>query len=204
MWRSTGDIVDSWASVKSLFGQQRDILPYGGPGCYNDMDMLIVGMNGKGNVGINGCTLEEYRTHFTLWAFLSSPLMLGCDVRTMEDPIRDMLTNREVLAIHADAKCQPFPATKYMWGDDTLAWAKQLSDGGYALLYANMTDNAQLINTNWWDLGLPPASGFAFAVRDVWAGEDLGVFEADCPLSVKPHECRLLRLSIVPNKGAKA
>lgn len=98
MWRSTGDIVDSWASVKSLFGQQRDILPYGGPGCYNDMDMLIVGMNGKGNVGINGCTLEEYRTHFTLWAFLSSPLMLGCDVRTMEDPIRDMLTNREVLA----------------------------------------------------------------------------------------------------------
>lgn len=115
-----------------------DILPYGGPGCYNDMDMLIVGMNGKGNVGINGCTLEEYRTHFTLWAFLSSPLMLGCDVRTMEDPIRDMLTNREVLAIHADAKCQPFPATKCMWGDDTLAWAKQLSDGGYALLYANM------------------------------------------------------------------
>lgn len=85
--------------------------------------------------------------------------MLGCDVRTMEDPIRDMLTNREVLAIHADAKCQPFPATKCMWGDDTLAWAKQLSDGGYALLYANMTDNAQLINTNWWDLGLPPASG---------------------------------------------
>lgn len=66
-----------------------------------------------------------------------------------------------------------------------------------------MTDNAQLINTNWWDLGLPPASGFAFAVRDVWAGEDLGVFEADCPLSVKPHECRLLRLSIVPNKGAR-
>ena len=96
--------------------------------------------------------------------------MLGCDVRTMEDPIRDMLTNREVLAIHADAGCQPFPATKCKWGDDTLAWAKQLSDGGYALLYANMTDNAQLINTNWWDLGLPPASGFAFAVRDVWAG----------------------------------
>lgn len=51
MWRSTGDIVDSWASVKSLFERQREILPYGGLGCFNDMDMLIVGMNGKGHVG---------------------------------------------------------------------------------------------------------------------------------------------------------
>ena len=204
MWRSTGDIVDSWASVKSLFEQQREILPYGGLGCFNDMDMLIVGMNGKGHVGVNGCTLEEYRTHFTLWCFMSSPLMVGCDVRTMDDAVRDMLTNREVLAIQADAKCQPFPATKYMWGDDTLAWAKQLSDGGYALLYANMTDSNQLINTNWWDLGLPPSSGFAFAVRDVWSAQELGVYEADCPIKVKPHECRLLRLSLVPAKGAKA
>ena len=83
---------------------------------------------------------------------MSSPLMVGCDVRTMDDAVRDMLTNREVLAIQADAKCQPFPATKYMWGDDTLAWAKQLSDGGYALVYANMTDSDQLINTNWLSL----------------------------------------------------
>ncbi len=204
MWRSTGDIMDSWESVKSLFEQQRAILPYGGLGCFNDMDMLIVGMNGKGHVSVNGCTLEEYRTHFTLWAFMSSPLMLGCDVRSMDDTVREMLTNQEVLAIHADAKCQPFQTTKCMWSDDPFAWAKQLSDGGYALVYANMTDVDQIINTNWWDLGLPPSSGYAFAVRDVWAGQDLGVFESDCPIRVKPHECRLLRLKLVSSKGAKA
>ena len=67
-----------------------------------------------------------------------------------------------------------------------------------------MTDSDQLINTNWWDLGLPPSSGFAFAVRDVWSAQELGVYEADCPIKVKPHECRLLRLSLVPAKGAKA
>lgn len=44
MWRSTGDIFDNWESIKSLFNQQVDIQAYNGTGCFNDMDMLVVGM----------------------------------------------------------------------------------------------------------------------------------------------------------------
>ncbi len=52
MWRSTGDILDTWESVRKLTEQQDAILPYGGAGSFNDMDMLVVGMYGKGNVGL--------------------------------------------------------------------------------------------------------------------------------------------------------
>ena len=80
MWRSTGDIYDNWESVKSLAMRQYPLQKFNGQGCFNDMDMLIVGMNGAGNVArdieANGlCGYTEYKTHFSFWAFLNSPLI---------------------------------------------------------------------------------------------------------------------------------
>lgn len=46
--------------------------------------MLIVGMHGKGHVGLGGCTAEEYKTHFSVWCMYGSPLIIGCDIRNMD------------------------------------------------------------------------------------------------------------------------
>lgn len=121
MWRSTGDIFDNWNSVKNIIMQQVDItceykndegsMPFGGIGCFNDMDMLVVGMHGVGNVGLGGCTDEEYRTHFSAWAIFGSPLMIGCDIRKLDDEAYKILTNRDVLAINQDGRgAQPYVA----------------------------------------------------------------------------------------------
>ena len=59
-----------------------------------------MGMNGKGNVGVTGCTTEEYKTHFSLWALLNSPLMIGCDIRNMDEDTKKILMNKEVLKIN--------------------------------------------------------------------------------------------------------
>ena len=80
MWRTTGDINDSWDSIVGIgFEQQVGLEAYAGPGRWNDPDMLVVGMYGKGNVAHGGCTDAEYRSHFSLWCLLASPLMIGCD-----------------------------------------------------------------------------------------------------------------------------
>ena len=89
MWRSTGDIFDTWDSVKDLVAQQEKLHPYNGVGCFNDMDMLIVGMHGKGNVGLAGCNDVQYQTHYALWAFLGSPLMI---VRSCSSKITESRT----------------------------------------------------------------------------------------------------------------
>lgn len=77
LFRSTGDIQDSWESIKNLATSQIDKMPFSGPYCHNDIDMLVVGMHGGSNneyIGkIGGCTDEEYRTHFSLWALMNSP-----------------------------------------------------------------------------------------------------------------------------------
>lgn len=200
MWRSTGDIVDNWNSVKQLTLQQMELQATNGQGCFNDMDMLIVGMGGKGNVGVGGCTTEEYRAHFSIWAFFGSPLMIGCDIREMSDETKAILTNREVLAINQDpAYRQPFcisttPYPESGWS----VWAKFLDGGDIALGYFNLDESNTNPCLSLTDLGLGGASGKALSLRDVWSGEELGVHTDFFEIGVlKPHSCRLLRGKVV-------
>jgi len=101
-WRSTTDINDSWASIKNLIELQYGVLPFGGKGCFNDMDMLVVGMHGKGLVGVKGCTLDEYKLHFGAWCLFGSPLMIGCDLRTVDDESMNIMLNKDLIDIDQD------------------------------------------------------------------------------------------------------
>ena len=102
MYRSTGDIADNFKSMSGIATGQIPRLSQSAPHCFNDLDMLTVGMFGKGNVGSSGCTLADYQTQFALWALMGSPLMLGCDPRTMTPEIVQLVTNRELLRINQD------------------------------------------------------------------------------------------------------
>jgi alpha-galactosidase len=95
LWRTTGDIRDSWDSMMSNMEKQVPTAPYAGPGHWNDPDMLEIG-NGH-------MTDDEYRTHMSLWALVASPLLAGNDIRTMTDATKAILMNKEVIAIDQDA-----------------------------------------------------------------------------------------------------
>ena len=68
---------------------------YAGPGGWNDPDMLEVG-NG-------GMTVTEYTTHFSLWCIAKAPLLIGCDVRTVQDEYLDILLNADAIAVNQDS-----------------------------------------------------------------------------------------------------
>lgn len=200
MWRSTGDIVDNWESIKDLTLKQLPLLKTNGQGCFNDMDMLVVGMGGKGNVGFGGCTLEEYRTHFSIWAFFGSPLMIGCDIRDMSDEIKSILLNKEIIAVNQDpAYRQPFEIKTTEWGSELAwsAWVRYMENGDIALGFFNLSDN----NTNpciaMADLGLGGRSGKALKLRDLWSGEEVGVFKDQFVADVPAHGCRMFRGQVV-------
>ncbi|NJM94176.1 MAG: alpha-galactosidase, partial [Cytophagales bacterium] len=78
LWRTTGDIVDTWESMVEIgFGQSNNA-SYAGPGHWNDPDMLIVGWVGWGpNLHPTRLTVNEQYTHISLWCLLSAPLLLG-------------------------------------------------------------------------------------------------------------------------------
>lgn len=219
MWRSTGDINDSWESIKLLSQSQLKVQEYNGKGCFNDMDMLVVGMNGRGNVGFKGCTVEEYRTHFTLWALLNSPLMIGCDIRSMDETTKEILLKKEVIAINQDAKgAQPFFANNFIWKAnanrnsdvdphfenyplDVPMVAKYLANGDIAVGIFNFSEtkaNVWNLTLTCDNLGLPLNCGKTFEAVDLWTGEKLKSFNGTLRLeSLDPHACRLFRIRIM-------
>lgn len=201
MWRSTGDIQDSFESVKNLFHMQMRLNAYGAPGCYNDMDMLIVGMRNKGNVALGGCTDDEYKTHFSIWCMQNSPLMIGCDVRNMDKATKEILTNKEIIAINQDEEGrQPYLVSNMDAEDNTASrtvWIKPLSGGDYAIAFYNLSDNDCGIFLPLWDIGLPTSSGYGLRLRDVWKHEDIGVFKERIHPCVPAHGCVVYRAKIV-------
>ena len=174
MWRSTGDIFDSWESIKDLTKQQAKLHPYHSVGCFNDMDMLVVGMYGKGNVGLSGCNDVQYRTHYSIWALFGSPLMIGCDIRNMNEETKKILENKELIAINQDPLCrQPIRLDGIWSGDDVLIYSRQLSNGDLAIGFFNLKDESVVANLNLDEVGLPMSTGKTLQMKEVWTGEDL-------------------------------
>ena len=198
-FRSTIDIQDSWKSIESIALSQMDKQCLAGAGCYNDMDILVVGMHGKGlnpETSIGGCNDTEYQTHFVLWAMMNSPLMIGCDIRSMDEKTIDILTNREVIAINQAPESRSCNKLSTYGSLDAFVLVKQLCGGDLAVGFFNFGDAAAHVELHFWDLGLPLAGGFGLHFRDCLAHSDLGIQTESYSEKVAAHGCRLYRCTL--------
>ena len=198
MWRSTGDIFDTWESVKDLVKQQEKLHPYNGVGCFNDMDMLIVGMYGKGNVGLKGCSDTQYKTHFSIWALLGSPLMIGCDIRSMNEETKAILGNEELIRINQDSACRQPVKLQGIWaGDDMVLYARQLENGDMAIGLFNMSEEKAAARFNLDEVGLGFSTGKTLEMTEVWSGETFKVTNATVSRELEAFDCQVFRAKVV-------
>lgn len=197
MWRSTGDIADSWASVKNLTDAQDKILAYGGSGCFNDMDMLIVGMYGKGYVGLEVLSDVQYKTHFSIWALLASPLMIGCDIRNMNIETFKILTNKELIKINQDNDSRQVYKLINIWNDNIKAYARNLENGDIAVGFFNFSDESGVVRLNIEELGLPESTGKTLCMHNVWEDETVTVKNGIFMHDIAPHDCLVYRCRVV-------
>lgn len=220
MYRSTGDINDSFESFRDIavsqinFGPGFDwsqpsdkllkvIRAAGGgssnaPGCFNDIDMLTVGMFGKGNVGSKGCDKTDYKTQFALWCFLGAPLMLGADLRNFLKPdfkdMLDLVTNEGLIKIDQDEECRPaFRATEQPWGKDRIVLGRLLSGGDIAIGFFNLSEDDAQMYLYFETLGIPDAAGLNLRMRNVITGEDFGEKREFIDIKVPKHDCVVFR-----------
>lgn len=206
MYRSTGDIQDSWESIKNIAISQLDKTPFTGPFCHNDMDMLVVGMYGGSNSSWissqeGGCTDNEYKTHFSLWSLMGSPLMIGCDIRKANQATKDILLNRDLIAINQDTESRGAyrikPEPQWFHTNETFMLAKVLSDGDLALGLFNLSDSDREMSLLFWDLGIPYASGVGLSLYDCWEKKELGVFKERFSPVVPARDCVVVRAKLV-------
>lgn len=213
MYRSTGDIQDNFKSFSSIALSQLDNFCMSGQDCFNDIDMLTVGMYGKGNVALGrACTDEEYQTQFALWCMLGAPLMLGGDVRAMNGFCEKLVLNRGLLRISQDSECRPpyvaYRGRVFYNGPDAenhweeypeggLTLFRHLSGNEFAIGYFNLSPRPAEIPFTFADVGLPYGSGVALALTDAITGEDLGVRRDYCNFWLDAHCSRVLLARMV-------
>ncbi|KAG6479720.1 hypothetical protein ZIOFF_063190 [Zingiber officinale] len=183
-WRTTDDISDSWESMITIADINDKWASYAGPGGWNDPDMLEVG-NG-------GMTYAEYRSHFSIWALMKAPLLVGCDVRNMTAETFEILSNKEVIAVNQDPL--GIQGRKiYSQGNDGCSqvlylalfsvswyfipylhnyvcliqvWAGPLSESRLVVALWNRCSEVVTITVSWEILGLDNAA--SFSLRDIW------------------------------------
>ncbi len=209
MYRSTGDIQDNFKSFSQIARSQIPNFCMSGANCFNDIDMLTVGMYGKGNVALGeACTDEEYQTQFALWCLLGAPLMVGGDVRNMKPFAERLLLHPGLIALNQDAEGR-VPQTVYRgrvlhvdngwkeYPDTGLTLFKHLSDHEFAAGYFNFAPESGEVPFIFADAGLPATSGLALHFTDVISGEDLGVRRDFLNLMIPAHGSRVLKCRII-------
>ena len=182
LWRTTGDIEASWKSMSSIgFDKQTGLDQYAGPGHWNDPDMLEVGNDRMDAV--------EDKCHMSLWAMLAAPLLAGNDIRSMSDDTKEILLNKELIAIDQDKLGRQ--GTRVTKDGRTETWMKPLSNGDMAVAMFNRDDRDQLMIVKWSDLGITGKH----EVRDIWHHADRGrikdLFEAE----VSSHGAVVIRVA---------
>jgi alpha-galactosidase len=209
-WRSSGDIIDAWSgrfafdnswgitniiNQASFFWNATDFWGHG------DWDMLEVG---KGNL-----TLEENRSHFALWAAFKSPLIIGTPLHNIQQPILDILGNKELVAFNQDP-VYGFSASPYKWGyradftyDPTNPaeyWSGSSVKGIHVFILNSQNQTLNMSATFGEIPALKAAAAATYLVHDMWTGRDVGNFTGGYSVNVKPHDTIALRITTPDGK----
>ncbi len=182
LWRSTGDIRPTWDSMYAILSEQEGLESYAGPGHWNDPDMLEVG-NGK-------LSLHENRTHFSMWAMLAAPLLAGNDLPNMKPEVKEILTNRDVIAIDQD-KLGKQGRRVYSEGEVDV-WDRDLSGGAKAVAVVNA--GSDRYSTHPFHLSLEKLGLHGTQKgKDLWSGKDIELSDG-MPIELAGHDILLVRI----------
>jgi len=194
LWRLTEDIHAHWDRMIAPF--EDDVvqrLAQTRPGHYGDLDMLQIGPKGRPNRAEKVFRpsplkpTEQYH-QVTLWSLLTQPLLLSCNIPTMDEFDLNLVTNHEVLAVNQDALCKQGYRLENEKGNYEV-WAKDLADGSKAVGLFNLSDDNQVLTLSAQTLGMKGT------VRDLWRQKDIGTLEDSFSANVSAHGVVFLKIS---------
>jgi hypothetical protein len=174
-WRISGDISPNWKSICRIIDLNADLAKYASPGHFNDMDMLQVG---------RGMTYDEDKSHFSMWCIMMSPLLAGNDLRSMTKETIEILTNKEMIAVHQDSAC--LQAERIKKEGTTEVWVKPLGgkeSKNKVVAILNRGESPIIYTLQLKDIDLEGE----VQVRDLWLHQDLGKTEKKIKISVPIH-----------------
>ena len=196
LWRTSYDVRDMWKATQpggmgilDIINITAPLSSYARQGQWPDMDMLVVGLNGKGgpssDLGGKGCTYTEYQTQMSMWCMLSSPLALSNDLRHMTDEDRRILLNKEIISINQDALGRA--AERKVNASTHQVYVRTLTGGRHAVALMNTSDSPLKLTADFKSLGL----NGKYSLRDVWQHKQVASRATKWSGTVAPHETKV-------------
>jgi alpha-galactosidase len=190
LWRTTGDIRANYASMSSIARFNLTLAGFAGPGRWNDPDMLQIGNPAEQG---GSWTLTEQRTHFSLWAMMAAPLLIGTDLRAVSSQALAILRNRNVIAVDQDPLGRQAAVVRVSGGRYVLA--KPLADGDVAVALWNDTATRARISTTAGEVGAPASD--QYLLRNLWT-DQVSTTSGEIGATVPAHGTTMFRVTAVP------
>jgi len=186
-WRLYDDIQDNWGSVDGIIkfwgDHAQELAPAAGPGHQNDPDMVLPGDSVFP-------TPAGARTQMSIWSIVAGPLLMSNDLRNMTEWQRQVLQNKEVIAVSQDPLVHQGERVSLSVGE---AWFKSLANGDIAVALRNPSTTATVkITAPLHLVGIP--SGTASG-RDLWNHADLGAVSEAIVATVEAYGTAMFRLT---------
>jgi len=202
LWRTSYDVGDKWDDPRNESSQigiltsidvMLDLERFAGPGRWNDPDMLVIGLKNSGFIKGGGCTFEEYRTQMSMWCMLAAPLMMGCDVRNMDDVTKSILLNQDIIAIDQDSLGKQ--GFRVYRKDGLEVFKKPLTGNRVAVAFLNRNSTGKKETLSLKEMELEP--DMTYSVYDVWTHKIVNQPAGKLSMDLKPHETQVFVLTPV-------
>jgi alpha-galactosidase len=180
MWRTAGDLDYTYDRVSLVGFQQDGLQSFAGPGHWNDPDMLLV--------GLKKLTDDENRTQMSLWSLLAAPLIASADLTTVSPVSLAIMTNPEIIAVDQDAA--GIQGHRVSEEGPLDVWVKPLADGSKAVGLFNRGHGPNPVTVDFKKIEINKSA----AVRDLWAGKDLGTFKHSFTAIVPKYGVVMLKI----------
>jgi alpha-galactosidase len=194
LWRTGGDIRDNWLSVSYWGFNLSKWHRFAGPGHWNDPDMLQVGNTAHPHKPSDffptHLTPNEQYSQMSLWCLLCAPLLLSCDIASLDDFTLNLLANDEVLEVNQDPLGEQAKQIVKKHFPNFEVWKKNLEDGSISIGLFNKSRQEKNLFVKWSELGITGD----YVVRDLWRQRTLGVYNGGFASKVPGHGVMLIRL----------
>jgi hypothetical protein len=184
MWRISDDFWDEWPLLEAQFVRLENWTPYRRPGAWPGPDMLPLGRLALG-ARDSRFIPDEQQTLMSLWAITKSPLIMGGDLRHLDDATLRLLTNRDVINLNQHSTDN----RPHFVMDGIRVWtARGPNDEIYVSVF-NITDKPRTAELDLARLGIAGRAG-----RDLWTGQPVASADGQLNVTLAPHASLLCTL----------
>ncbi|XP_023241723.1 alpha-N-acetylgalactosaminidase-like isoform X2 [Centruroides sculpturatus] len=151
-------------------------------------------------IGNSGLNYEQAKVQMAMWAILAAPLLMSNDLRKIPSNFREILLNKEVIAVNQDKL--GIQGKRIYMEKKVEIWTRPINPVrsefySYAIAFLNINSESVELSITFKEVGLTFYNGYH--VKDLFDGKDYGFIQPhdNFKISIKPTAIVMVRAIVI-------